>query len=128
MIGLWARRFLRNSCSCWTIRSSRPSTAFLSWPRNGSVERARVTASETRKELDINLRRKLKNDMDCGGGVHGPPVPLGWKVANRTGGLSGILIQAVPQSTDYPQDVNFSGGAEQNFQLHLAFDLKAARL
>src|SRR5205823_890121 len=53
-------RFLRNSCSCWTIRSSRPSTAFLSWLRNGSAERARVTASETCKEFDIDFKTRVE--------------------------------------------------------------------
>ena len=66
--------------------------------------------------------------MDRCGGIYRVTVPFGRKKTNGLGGDHGVLVQAMAESADYAQDVNFSGGAEQDFELNLAFDFETARL
>jgi hypothetical protein len=66
--------------------------------------------------------------MDRGGGIYRVAVPFGRKKANGLGGGHGVFIEAMTESADYPQDVNFSRSSEEDLQLDLAFNLKASRL
>jgi hypothetical protein len=66
--------------------------------------------------------------MDHGGGVHCVAVSFGWQKPNGLSGDDGVLVQAMAESADHPQDVNLSGSAEYDFKLDLAFDFEAARL
>ena len=47
---------------------------------------------------------------------------------NRLRRPSGVFVEAVSQSSNYSQNIDLTGGAEQDFELHLAFDPKPPRL
>ena len=50
--------------------------------------------------------------MDRRGGIDRVTVPFGRQKANGLGGDHGVLVQAMTESANYSEDVNFSGGAE----------------
>src|SRR5260370_5870841 len=64
--------------------------------------------------------------MDHRGGVHRVAVPFGRQETDCLGGDHGVLIEAMAESVHHANDMDLSGGAEDNLELYFAFDFELA--
>ena len=55
---------------------------------------------------------ELEEDVDSGGGIHGPAVTHGGLEAHALSGADGGFVEAVPQAAYHAQDFHIPGNGE----------------
>lgn len=64
--------------------------------------------------------------MNGGRRIYWLAVSFCGQKTDGSSGLRCILVQAVTESSDYPENIDLARGPKQNFQLDLAFDPQPA--